>query len=586
MGGPQPGGPTWNAGYIWGDGPAFDLGPYGVKHFSVGPTNQAPFANTVSNIYPTTPTDYNTLNSYGVALPNSTYNFQGSWGMLIDLEGTELQAIQSATPSSEGSRTGLEWFHDHYLQVKKLFPGYHRMGYSPFAWGNDGGASWATSRTRILAGRRLFEAIDSVGPSLYNPCDQSNVVSQAPTVDQWSYEAIRAYRAEADKCTNQPLVVALLSGIMFQDSEYAEIPRAQLLSQARACIAGGAHILFFWDESAYWWSLQYTDGDVVAHQAMVLDVFREACGYSVLGFGNPGSATTSYGLSGTDAITSGGALSDSSTPSFSESIDIGSSITSSVSLPSWGTQFSSPSSSARVACPAEPVGGTLPHQNPIVLVAGDANYTTVEIDATTGLNQGIGILGNDNIDVGTLGLTGMVITSPNYCVYLGQADTLNMYNCTCLSTTGGNDYVIRGYIRIVNIGCSRLTNDTNKATLRIYGFEGGHIHDNAFSGAEVTIGGGASTASQNQLDAYGILFQDNTWDQTTIEIYAESHHLTFEREEFTVSQHLNIWDGSHDLLFNECTCNGHPLTWSDFNNGAALQGTAAARNIVILPIPT
>lgn len=319
--------------------------------------------------------------------------------------------------------------------------------------------------------------------------------------------------------------------------------------------------------------------------AQKLDWLRQAAasGLNSVSPTLPSGSTNSYtGLSGSDATTSGGSLSHSSTGSFSGSITNSETFTSSISLPSWNTRNSS---SYTNPCPPSPDTGV--PTSPITLAAGSASYDAIIVSATNpNVKGGIGIEGGNATAVTTLSVTNSIISAANYAIYLGDAQTLNLFNCVLTSTTGGNDYCLRGYIRALNIGCCTFTNDgDNKAVFRVYGFTSGQIHNTSFGSERLMLGGGTSVETSDQVDSYGLTLDHCDVACSTIEIYAETHHLVFSHVDFTGSGHITVHDGSHDLTFIGCTgVNGSPLTFANsFFNAAALQATAAARRITIIP---
>lgn len=275
MGGNAPGAPGYLSGVAFADGPAFDLEPYGVRFFTNGPFSAQP----VSNIYPTLPTEASIRNAWHVGYPNATYNFTRGAGLLVDLEGTEVSLVSANNYTKAAWHRQATWHRIVARKIDRGWPDELKFLYL-LGWPNNGGSTWVQDRLRILRWARFVAPhYHGVGLSLYNPAAASDVVSQETTINTWTQEGCAAIKALSDSVDSHPLVIGLLSGILLYD-DFSEIPEAQLLSQAEAALAGGANVLFFWDEYAYRHGLLYNHVDVIAHQKRVLNILRVACGRS------------------------------------------------------------------------------------------------------------------------------------------------------------------------------------------------------------------------------------------------------------------------------------------------------------------
>lgn len=257
---------------------------------------------------------------------------------------------------------------------------------------------------------------------------------------------------------------------------------------------------------------------------------------------------------------------------------------------------------ARPTCPDRPVSGTLTNNTgEYTLGAGATTLSSYEI-----FSADAGIHSENDVPVTTLSVTGSIITSSNYGIYLGDCDTLTLVNCIITAGPGGNDYGIRGSIGVVNISCSLIRNaGTNKACFRVYGCTDGLIQKSIFTGERMMIGGGGRGEAVNQIETSGLEFNDCdincieyrnvngviTLGPGGITIYGETHHIDFVDCDFSGSGLITLWgmDGAviedpacHHITFTGCTRNGHALAFAtDFSHPTYVAANAATQNVVI-----
>lgn len=188
---------------------------------------------------------------------------------------------------------------------------------------------------------------------------------------------------------------------------------------------------------------------------------------------------------------------------------------------------------------------------PIVLPMGDKTLANLHI---TSSNKGI--VGNNDVKVGTLTCNNVKINSTNYGVYLGDADGLiaNKLDITC-SPTGGDSYSVRGFIR--SIVSTDSTYRSGIKAWRVYGLLTGTSTRDTFTGDRVMLGGGAADEWVSPQVFENCRFTDGRFDVNSIEIYAATHHVAFDGCDFAGTGHISIITISeavraHHITFTNC----------------------------------
>lgn len=259
--GPQPGSPNLR--------PAFDLAQYGVRWFDIG-NNGAGYPNITSG-YPALPSrdqireDFNDPEEIGAD------------GVLFDWEPDLFgDNIWSGNPNRVIVQQVVDWLSATYQRIAETFPTLPVSGYHG-GFANSGGVTWPADRNRMRYWAPFMGTAHMTGISLYNPCNAGNVVSEEPTINTWSMQAVNSVVAAKQFAGHRPLVGAFWTDVLFEDSS-ADIPLAQRRSQIQAKVSGGAQFIHIWDERAQRKSLAYNAPSVIARQIENINLIRVAYG--------------------------------------------------------------------------------------------------------------------------------------------------------------------------------------------------------------------------------------------------------------------------------------------------------------------
>ena len=183
----------------------------------------------------------------------------------------------------------------------------------------------------------------------------------------------------------------------------------------------------------------------------------------------------------------------------------------------------------------------------IILGAGSRTLSNLHIIALSG----DGINGSNATLVDTLTCSNLVIDCKNYGIYLGSCKHLicNSVTINC-DPVGGDSYSIRGAIEkwTSNDGTYR----SGIKALRIYGLKSGSSLRDTIEGDRLMLGGGAANEWGTAQPFWNFTFTDGFIDVNSVEIYANTHDVTFTRIDFEGTGHISIVWGAHSIHFDNC----------------------------------
>lgn len=179
-------------------------------------------------------------------------------------------------------------------------------------------------------------------------------------------------------------------------------------------------------------------------------------------------------------------------------------------------------------------------------------------------------------EISSLTIAGSDFTTTTVCMYMGFVQNLHIYQTTFFVTEEPNNFATRGTVSYIEALYSTWDNTSfsNRAVIRLYGVSGGLFYHCTFLGGSLILGGTSSSEPSPDvpIELFANVLYDgcihnftNDEDQTAMEIWSNTHHVTFRNCFFTLTgnnaSNLATFHpaypelgapGAHDIIFDNC----------------------------------